>query len=96
VDDTFVVNIVEQDLAVITVWPGGPVSVGEGKSSAAVREFVQSVAATDWVINHTLGRRPIVSVTDLAGNSLLLEIQITTTQVIVRSTTPITGIAYLS
>lgn len=91
-----VVNVVEQGRTVITAWPGGPVIVGGGSGGgSAAQEFVQSVAAADWVFNHTLGRRPGVTVTDLVGNSLLLETQVTTTQVMVRSTTPLTGVVYL-
>lgn len=90
-----VINVVEQGHTIITVWPGGPVVVGANGGGGAVQEFVQSVAATNWVFNHTLNRRPALSVTDLAGNNLIVETQVTSTQILVKSVTPITGIVYL-
>jgi hypothetical protein len=58
--------------------------------------FSQSVAATTWTFNHTLNRVPSIEVTDLVGNRLLVETQVTQTQAIVRSESPITGFVYLS
>lgn len=62
----------------------------------APKEFTQSVAASTWTFNHTLNRRPGVHVTDLVGNTLFVETQVTRSQAIVRSQIPITGIVYLS
>lgn len=59
-------------------------------------EFTQSVAAQTWTFNHTLNRVPKIEVTDLAGNRLWVETQVTLTQAIVRSKVPATGIVKLS
>ncbi|MGL5059033.1 MAG: hypothetical protein ACRC62_03540 [Microcoleus sp.] len=58
-------------------------------------EFTQSVAAQTWTFNHTLNRVPKIDVTDLAGNKIYVETQVTLTQAIVRSVIPITGIVKL-
>jgi hypothetical protein len=92
--DTTVVQVVETTHTVITVHPGGPI-VPNGSGAARPIDFTQSIASTEWVFNHTLNRKPCIEVTDLAGNCLLVETQATTTQAIVRSAFPITGIVYL-
>lgn len=58
-------------------------------------EFTQSVATQTWTFNHTLNRVPKIEVTDLAGNRIYVETQVTLTQAIVRSVVPATGIVKL-
>lgn len=66
---------------------------GVGGGNAPV-VFQQNTASTTWTFNHTLNRVPQVTVTDLAGNNLFVEVQATLTQIFVRSTVPYTGIVY--
>jgi hypothetical protein len=60
------------------------------------QDFTQSVAQNTWTFNHVLNRIPKVSVTDLAGNNIIVSIHATQSQVIVSSESPITGVVYLS
>lgn len=57
--------------------------------------FTQAVASTDWTFSHSLNRVPIVEVTDLVGNRLLVETESTQDIVRVKASQPITGIVYL-
>jgi hypothetical protein len=74
---------------------GLPATVQGAIANLAGVEFVQSVAAATWTFNHTLNRVPKIDVTDLAGNRISVETQVTLTQAIVRSVIPITGIVKL-
>jgi hypothetical protein len=65
---------------------------GSSAPAPAPLEFRQETASTVWTFNHTLNRRPIAQVTDLAGNQKLVAVQSTLTQVVVRCAVPSTGI----
>lgn len=57
---------------------------------------VQSIASATWTINHSLGHRPVVSATTLAGNELIAEVEHTSTiQTILRFSSPRAGEARL-
>jgi len=58
--------------------------------------FTQSIASTNWTFNHTLNRVPRLQITDLAGNLLFVDARATSTQILVVSRSPITGIVYAS
>lgn len=57
----------------------------------------QGVAATEWVVTHTLGGRPSVMVVDSAGTVVVGEVQYdSNTQITVSFTVPFSGFAYLT
>lgn len=52
---------------------------------------IQSIAATSWTINHNLGWEPTYSLSDLAGQPITADVQVTTTQAFVVGNSPFTG-----
>ena len=66
--------------------------------SAAVHyEHLQSIAETEWVVNHNLGIRPQVSVFSLGGVTMWAEVvHISLNQVFVYFDSPQTGIVVCS
>jgi hypothetical protein len=59
--------------------------------------FIQSTPADEWVINHSLGGRPSISIVDSAATLVIGEVvYVSDTQVIVRFTAPFSGFAYLT
>ena len=68
-------------------------------STANTRRFVhtQSSASTEWVITHTLGGRPSITIVDSAGTVVYGEIQyLSNTQIEVSFSAPFSGYAYLT
>ena len=60
-------------------------------------EFTQQAAAATWVINHTLGGRPSVTIVDSADTHVFGEVQyISNTQVTVTFSVAFSGKAYLT
>lgn len=54
----------------------------------------QGSPSPTWTINHNLGRRPLVSLLNLAGSEVIAEIEHTSdNQVVARFSTPSTGYA---
>ena len=84
------------DITVVNSYAGGVIYAGGSSQSQQYLSFTQSIAATTWTFSHNLGRKPGAHITDLAGNALFVESQVTDTQVFVRSASPVTGIVYLS
>jgi hypothetical protein len=59
--------------------------------------FTQGVASAEWVIPHTLGGHPSVTIVDSANTAVFGEVQYdSTTQVTVYFTVPFSGLAYLT
>jgi hypothetical protein len=57
----------------------------------------QGVASDEWVIPHTLGGHPSVTIVDSANTAVFGEVQYdSTTQVTVYFTVPFSGLAYLT
>ena len=68
-------------------------------SSLSARRHIhtQGVASAEWVIIHTLGGYPSVSIVDSAKTAVFGEVQYdSTTQVTVSFTVPFSGYAYLT
>ena len=68
-------------------------------SSLLTRRHIhtQGTASTEWVITHTLGGRPSVTVVDSAGTVVIGEVQYdSNTQVTVSFTAAFSGYAYLT
>lgn len=60
-------------------------------------EFVQQAASATWVITHTLGGKPSVTIVDSAGTLVFGEVQyIDNTQVTVTFSVAFSGKAYLT
>jgi hypothetical protein len=59
--------------------------------------FTQGVASDEWVITHSLGGHPSVTIVDSAGTAVFGEVKYdSTTQVTVYFTVPFSGLAYLT
>lgn len=57
----------------------------------------QAVASTEWVITHSLGGRPSITIVDTASTVVIGEIQYDSdTQITVSFTSPFAGYAYLT
>lgn len=68
-------------------------------SSSQTRRYIhtQGVASTEWIIAHTLGGRPSVTVVDSAGTVVIGEVQYdSNTQVTISFTAAFSGYAYLT
>jgi hypothetical protein len=72
---------------------------GVGGSSSKTTRYIhtQGSASAEWVITHTLGGYPSVSIVDSAKTAVFGEVQYdSTTQVTVYFTVPFSGFAYLT
>ena len=72
---------------------------GIGGSSANTKRHIhtQTFASDEWVITHTLGGHPSVTIVDSANTAVFGEVQYdSTTQVTVLFTVPFSGYAYLT
>lgn len=68
-------------------------------SYALTKRYIhnQSAASVEWVIEHTLGGRPSVTVVDSAGTVVIGEVQYdSNTQVTISFTAAFSGYAYLT
>lgn len=68
-------------------------------STATTRRYVhtQNIASTEWIITHSLGGRPSVTVVDSAGTVVIGEVQYdSNTQVTISFTAAFSGYAYLT
>lgn len=75
------------------------VIVRSGGASGNTRRHVHSQAtpSTAWVINHTLGGKPSVTVVDSADTYVIGEVTYnSTSQITVSFTSPFSGYAYLT
>lgn len=87
--------IINQDSPNQVIVRGG----GIGGSSANTRRYVhtQESASTEWVINHTLGGHPSVTIVDSADSYVFGDVKYdSNTQVTVSFTVPFSGYAYLT
>lgn len=87
--------IINQDAPNQVIVRGG----GIGGSSANTRRHVhtQEIASSEWVIQHTLGGHPSVTIVDSADTYVIGEVQYdSTTQLTVSFTVPFSGYAYLT
>ena len=72
-------------------------STSPGSSLTRRHIHTQGTASTEWVITHTLGGRPSVTVVDSAGTVVIGEVQYdSNTQVTVSFTAAFSGYAYLT
>ena len=91
-EDTVNRVVVEQDAAnLVTV----RLSTNAGNTRRQIH--TQAVAASEWVVTHTLGGRPSIVVVDSAGTVVIGEVQYdSNTQITVSFTVPFSGYAYLT
>ena len=88
----------------VTIDPPAPIKailqVGQGPagvSGASAPPFVFNTPQTNWVINHNLGRRPLVGVFSVGGVEMWAEIvQVSLNQLIVYFDSPTAGYAICS
>lgn len=74
-----------------------PAIVIGASSTDAFYEFEQAVASAEWLITHSLGKFPSVSVVDSAGSLVMGEVQyISVNELVVRFSAPFSGKAYLN
>jgi hypothetical protein len=87
--------LINQDSPNQVIVRGGGVG---GSSSKTTRHIhTQGSASAEWVINHTLGGYPSISIVDSAKTAVFGEVQYdSTTQVTVYFTVPFSGFAYLT
>jgi hypothetical protein len=77
-----------------SIWPDQPLS-----TFASTNRFIfaQASPSDQWVINHSLGGRPSVTVVDSAATTVIGDVSyISDTQIVVRFTAPFSGFAYLT
>lgn len=78
----------------IAGWPAEPFYVAANTQRFV---FTQASPSDTWVINHTLGGRPSVTVVDSASTTVIGEVSyISDSQVEVSFTSPFSGFAYLT
>ena len=96
------VNVYQDEANVVIVEQDAPNNVVIRSSSASsinTRRYIhsQSIASDEWVIPHTLGGHPSVTIVDSANTAVFGEVQYdSTTQVTVYFTVPFSGLAYLT
>lgn len=72
-------------------------STSVGAMSARRHVHTQSTASAEWVITHTLGGRPSVTIVDSAGTVVIGEVQYdSNTQITASFTAAFSGYAYLT
>ncbi len=81
--------------------PPGPEGVGSpgpiGPPGSAPYEHVQSILSDEWTIDHNIGFRPVVTVTDNAGTVVYGSMSHDTiNRVVLRFGVPFIGKAYLT
>lgn len=88
-----VVRISDRQYRVVTVGiPGPPGASGSG----AAYTHVQGSAAVEWIINHNLGKYPIVSVLSPGLREMVADVQhVSVNQTRIRFSSAISGLAIL-
>lgn len=82
---------------VVVYAKAAPGPAGPSGGAASTYEHTQSVSSASWVINHNLGYRPNVSVSDGAGNLVISNVvHHSINQVELQFNSPITGSARLT
>lgn len=75
---------------------GQPVDPTNPVNPALRYDFVQSLPSAEWVIPHSFGRKPAVTVRDLSDHEFLADVTATSTLVTVRHNLPRTGTVTLN
>jgi hypothetical protein len=94
--------VVTDERNIVTVEQDAPNTIIVRSSSGSTlntRRYIhtQGVASAEWVIPHTLGGHPSVTIVDSANTAVFGEVQYdSTTQVTVYFTVPFSGLAYLT
>jgi hypothetical protein len=94
--------VVTDERNIVTVEQEAPNNVvirSTSASAATTRRYVhtQGVASTTWVITHSLGGRPSVTIVDSAGTVVIGEVQYSSnTQISVYFSSAFSGYAYLT
>lgn len=79
----------------VVAGPQGPQGPGGGAAASYIHD--QSAAATTWIVNHTLGFYPNVTVVDSAGTVVNGGVEyLSITQIRLTFSAPFSGKAYLS
>lgn len=87
--------VVNQDSQNQVMVIGG--GIGGGGSNTRRHVHTQGSASTDWVITHTLGGHPSVTIVDSADSYVFGDVKYdSTSQVTVSFTVPFSGYAYLT
>jgi hypothetical protein len=89
-----VVLAYEKDIPSIVLVEGQPGPAGKDGANGAGAGFIhtQTTPASQWIVNHNLGRRVSATVTNLGGVSLICDIQVVdNNQVIVNHASDIAG-----
>lgn len=75
--------------------PGEPIP--PGVTEDLHYRHVQSSASSVWTINHNLGKRPSVEITDSAGTQMMAPVKWTSdNQIVITFSAPTSGVAYLN
>ncbi len=69
------VAVGEQQISVVTVGQQGPPGADGAAAASLAHVFVQATPSTLWIINHNLGFKPDVSVSDTTGSIVRAEVQ---------------------
>jgi hypothetical protein len=73
------------------------VRAASGAGNTRRHVYTQSVAATTWVVTHTLGGFPSVTVVDSAGTAVFGDVKYdSATQITITFTAAFSGFAYLT
>ena len=73
------------------------VRASSGSANTRRHEHTQSVASTNWVISHTLGGKPSVTIVDSADTHVVGDVTYnSTTQITVSFSAAFSGKAYLT
>jgi hypothetical protein len=96
------VNVYQDEPNVVTVEQDAPNNVvirSTSATSATIRRYVhnQGIASSEWVITHSLGGYPSVTIVDTSKTHVFGEVQYdSTTQITVSFSAPFSGYAYLT
>lgn len=88
-----IIRVNERQYRVVTVGiPGPPGTSGSG----AAYTHTQSSAAVEWIVNHNLGKYPMVSVLSVGLREMDADVQhVSVNQTRIRFATPMSGLAML-
>jgi hypothetical protein len=83
-----VLVVTQPELQILDVVEQGP----PGAPGGSYYQYIQSAAASTWVVNHNFGKYPAVTVYSVGGKEMLAEVvHVSTNQVLVMFDTPMTG-----
>lgn len=96
------VNVYQDEANVVIVEQDAPNNVvirSTSASSTTVRRYIhtQGIASSEWVITHSLGGYPSVTIVDTSKTHVFGEVQYdSTTQITLSFSAPFSGYAYLT